>query len=82
MPTLRATPVSQLPDGSVGHLSQVRDETPDVLRFLAEHGVTMGARLTVVEQSPLAGTTTLRVEGRSTDVVIGAQLARHIDMEI
>lgn len=82
MPQLHATPISTLDAGSTGIVRQVRDETPDVLRFLEQHGIVVGARLTVVEQSPLVGTSTLRVDDAASDVTIGGELARHIDMEL
>lgn len=82
VPVLDAFPVAGLPVGAAGVLRQVRDETPEVLRYLAGRSITVGARLLVTDQSPHAGTTTLQVEGRAGDVVIGHELARHIDMAL
>jgi DtxR family Mn-dependent transcriptional regulator len=82
VPALSATPVAALAIGATGVLRQVRDETPEVLRFLAERCITVGARLEVVDQSPHAGTTTLRVDGAEQQVTIGNALARHIDMSV
>ncbi|MCW2949576.1 MAG: iron (metal) dependent repressor, DtxR family [Thermoleophilia bacterium] len=82
VPALSATPVATLRVGSRGVLRQVRDETPEVLRFLAERSITVGSRLEIVDQSPHAGTTTLRVEGITEQVTIGHALARHIDMSV
>lgn len=82
VPELSATPVAGLPVGARGVLRQVRDETPEVLRFLAERSITVGAQLEVVDQSPHAGTTTLQVAGVPEAVTIGNALARHIDMAI
>lgn len=79
IPEHKARPAAGLEAGTKGILRQVRDETPEVLRFLESHGVTVGAELTIVTQSPLAGTTTLQVDG--AEVVIGNQLAAHIDVE-
>lgn len=82
MPTLAgATPLVELEAGVRGAIRQVRDETPEVLRFLAERGMYVGAELTVREQSPLAGTTTIVVD-HGQETTIGRELASHIDMEI
>ncbi|MCW2973744.1 MAG: iron (metal) dependent repressor, DtxR family [Thermoleophilia bacterium] len=82
VPELSATPVAALPVGARGVLRQVRDETPEVLRFLAERSITVGAQLEVIDQSPHAGTTTVQVAGVAEAVTIGNALARHIDMAV
>lgn len=83
MPQFAATPVAALEPGASGRLRQVRSETPEVLRYLAEHGIVVGAALTIVEQSPLAGTTTLQVgDDAQSRVTIGRELAEHIDMQL
>lgn len=81
MPTLDVTPVARLTAGASATVRQVRDETPDVLRFLEAHGIIPGARVQVDQQEPLAGTTTLRVAGAGDVVTIGSELARHIDVD-
>jgi len=65
-----------LADVSVGStvvLRQVGDEHPDRLRYLAEQGLTPGARLAVIERQPFNGPTTVRL-GMETRVV-GQELA-------
>ena len=54
-------------------LRQVADEHADRLRYLAEQGLTPGARLDVVERQPFNGPTTVRL-GTDTRVV-GQELA-------
>ncbi|MCW2961694.1 MAG: iron (metal) dependent repressor, DtxR family [Thermoleophilia bacterium] len=82
VPVLTVSPVASLPIGAQGTLRQVRDETSAVLRFLEDRGVVVGARITVVDQSVHAGTTTLQVGDAPEQVTIGTELARHIDMEL
>jgi len=65
-----------LADVSVGStvvIRQVGDEHPDRLRYLAEQGLTPGARLAVIERQPFNGPTTVRL-GMETRVV-GRELA-------
>jgi DtxR family Mn-dependent transcriptional regulator len=59
--------------GATVVLRQVGDEQPDRLRYLAEQGLTPGARLEVVERQPFNGPTTVRL-GMETRVV-GQELA-------
>ena len=59
--------------GSTVVLRQVGDEHPDRLRYLAEQGLTPGARLGVIERQPFNGPTTVRL-GMETRVV-GQELA-------
>lgn len=66
--TLAAAPV-----GTTVILRQVGDEKPDRLRYLADQGLTPGARLHVDERQPFNGPTTVRL-GMETRVV-GQELA-------
>ena len=75
-------PLVAIEAGSGGVISQVRDETPEVLRFLAERGMLVGAAITIREQSPLAGTVTIFVAEGDLETTIGRDLAAHIDVEV
>lgn len=75
-------PLAELAEGSGGTIRQVRDETPEVLRFLADQGMYVGASLRVRGQSPLAGTTTIAVQPNGSECTIGRELAAHIDVEV
>jgi DtxR family transcriptional regulator, Mn-dependent transcriptional regulator len=65
--------LADVPVGSAVVLRQVGDEHPDRLRYLAEQGLTPGARLSVIERQPFNGPTTVRL-GMETRVV-GRELA-------
>jgi DtxR family Mn-dependent transcriptional regulator len=83
MPTrTSAVPIVGLEEGVGGVIAQVRDETPDVLRFLEGRGMLVGARIVVREQAPLAGTVTIAVAGDETETTIGRDLAARIDVEV
>ena len=75
-------PLVAIDAGAGGVISQVRDETPEVLRFLAERGMLVGATIVVREQSPLAGTVTIFVADGDLETTIGRDLAAHIDVEV
>ena len=75
-------PLVTLEAGTAGVIAQVRDETPEVLRFLADRGMLIGARIQVREQSPLAGTITVAVVDGGAETTLGRDLAGHIDVEV
>lgn len=58
-------------------ISEVAErEAPELLRFLADSGFTLGGRIQMVEASPGAGTVTVRVGGRR--VSMSTEVARKI----
>ncbi|MEO6867838.1 MAG: metal-dependent transcriptional regulator [Gaiellales bacterium] len=75
-------PLAELAPGASGAIRQVRDETPEVLRFLSERGMFIGARVTVREQVPLVGTTTILINPDGPETTVGRELAAHIDIEV
>ena len=80
MPDRRMRALIDLPVGATATIAQVRGETADLLRFLDEHGLLVGAQLHVVAREPVAGTTTIDVDGHGR-VVIGNELCGRIDTE-
>jgi DtxR family Mn-dependent transcriptional regulator len=67
-------PLAQVPVGTPVELRQVDDADPARLRYLAEQGLTPGARVVVTERQPFNGPTIVRL-GDATRVV-GDELAR------
>ena len=59
--------------GTAVVLRQVGDEPPDRLRYLAEQGLTPGARLLIVERQPFNGPTTVQLGMENR--VVGQELA-------
>ncbi len=59
--------------GATLELRQVGDEDPERLRYLAEQGLTPGARLIVVERQPFNGPTMVRLGDQTR--VVGRDLA-------
>ena len=64
----------ELAPGERGVFARVSDADPEMLRFLAGHGIVPGARLQVLERQPFDGPVSVRL-GRQTHV-LGAVLAR------
>ena len=64
----------QLEPGARGTLVRVSDDDPEMLRFLAERGITPGTRLEVVDRQPFDGPLTVRVGDQVH--VLGAVLTR------
>jgi DtxR family transcriptional regulator, Mn-dependent transcriptional regulator len=47
--------LDELPIGAVGRFVRVSDSDPEILRYLAEHGIALGAELEVIERQPFGG---------------------------
>ena len=63
-----------LEPGRTATFVRVSDAEPEMLRFLAQHGIVPGARLEVLERQPFDGP--LYVRAGDTEHVLGANLAR------
>lgn len=69
-----STPLSEVPAGSSAEVSQVDEDQPDRLRYIASVGLRPGVRLQVLDRQPFLGPITIAVEG--TTHVIGHELAQ------
>lgn len=70
------TPLSEWSLGEVGRVSRLLDQSPKMLRYLAEKGLTIGAVVEVENVDPFDGPMTLTVN--STQQVIGMHVAQYI----
>lgn len=60
------TALTEFPVGQPFRLVRVLDQSGDFLRFLTESGLELSAVGEVIEHTPYAATTTVRVDGRTT----------------
>jgi DtxR family Mn-dependent transcriptional regulator len=65
-----------LEPGQSGTFARVSDRDASMLRYLAEHGIQPGARLTVGEREPFGGPLTVEVEGKRH--TLGPELAERM----
>ena len=68
-----------LPPGGYGRFVRVSDSEPDMLRWLTEHGIELGARLQLVDRQPFGGPLTVRIG--DTEHVLGGRLTRAIRVQ-
>ena len=68
------TPLSEWATGEVGQVSRLHEQSPEMLRYLAEKGLTVGAQVEVIAIDPFDGPLTLKVNG--ADQVIGVGVAQ------
>jgi DtxR family Mn-dependent transcriptional regulator len=66
--------------GAGGRFMRVSDSDPEMLRYLARHGIAPGARFEVLERQPFGGP--LLVRFGDIDQAIGGELARAMRMEV
>lgn len=70
------TPLAEWPLGEMGQVSRLQDQTPEMLRYLATKGLTIGSMVEVVDIDPFDGPITLSVNGE--EQVIGVGVAQYV----
>jgi DtxR family transcriptional regulator, Mn-dependent transcriptional regulator len=71
--------LDELAPGVAGRFVRVSDSDPEMLRYLAEHGIALGDRLEVVERQPFGGPVFVRFGER--EHALGGALARAMRIE-
>ena len=72
--------LDDIPPGTVGRFVRVSDANPDMLRYLAEQGVSLGERLIVTGHQPFGGPMFIRIGRRQ--LALGGELAHAMRIEI
>ncbi len=71
--------LEELSTGSSGRFVRVSDSDPEMLRYLAEQGITLGDRLEVTARQPFGGPVFVRLGDR--EQALGGELARAMRIE-
>lgn len=74
IPPRELTPLSEWPQERKGVVARLRDQSVDMLRYLAEKGLVIGAHVEVQAIDPFDGPITLQVNG--VEQVIGPNVAQ------
>ena len=67
-------PLAQWKTARKGRVARLSDQSPEMLRYLEDKGLTVGATVEVVKADPFDGPLTLRVNGK--EQVIGVNVAQ------
>ncbi|HEY6399262.1 MAG TPA: metal-dependent transcriptional regulator [Solirubrobacteraceae bacterium] len=70
----------ELEPGAAGRFVRVSDSDPEMLRYLTEQGVTLGARVELTGRHPFGGPVIVRVGKR--ELPLGERLARAMQIEL
>jgi DtxR family transcriptional regulator, Mn-dependent transcriptional regulator len=70
------TPLAEWPESELGRVERLRDQSPEMLRYLADKGLVIGAEVEVRKRDPFDGPLTLRVAGDQQ--MIGQNVARYV----
>ena len=73
-------PLDELAAGEAGTFVRVSDSDPEMLRWLAERGISPGDRFEVTNRQPFGGPLFVRFGGR--DHVLGGDLARAMRVQV
>jgi DtxR family transcriptional regulator, Mn-dependent transcriptional regulator len=72
--------LEELPPGTSGRFVRVSDSDPEMLRYLAEHGVALGEHLEVTGRQPFGGPVFVRFGNR--ELPLGGELAHAMRVEV
>ena len=82
VPTRRLSPLSELRPGQEAIVLQVRDENPELLRYLSEMGIIPNVSLRILEYSPLDENLSLQVSGEGNNFVLGPRITQEIFVKV
>lgn len=72
--------LDDLKAGDAGAFVRVSDSDPAMLRYLADHGIALGARIVVTDRQPFGGPVFVRVGDR--EVPLGGELAKAMRIDV
>lgn len=75
LPELPAVRLDQVRSGRPVTVVRVSDRSPEVLRYVAQHGILLGRVLTVLDRQDAAGTLTVRIGDRDERLGVPAAQA-------
>lgn len=76
MPEMNAEPLVEAEKDQSYIVSRVKDQDPELLRYLEKIGLLPGIKIRIEEKAPFKGPITLKIEGK--EKVIGHDVARNI----
>lgn len=76
MPAIRVFPLSGVNENEMFVIQQVKDQDPELLRYLEKQGLIPGVKLKVINREPFKGPLTLQVEDK--EMTIGHKIAENI----
>lgn len=72
--------LAELSEGELTEVRRVKNQSPDLLRYLDEYGLTPGASVTIVKKEPFDGPLELNVNGER--ITLGHNIATDILVQI
>jgi DtxR family transcriptional regulator, Mn-dependent transcriptional regulator len=75
-----ARSLDELSSGSAGRFVRVSDSNPEMLRYLAGHGIALGDRLEITGRQPFGGPVFVRLGDR--ELALGGELASAMRIEV
>ena len=82
MPPSSLLPLCEMRPGQEAVVLRVRDENPEMLRYLSELGIIPNTDLKIVEYSPLDDNLSLQVSGGEKRIVLGPRITSEIYVKV
>ena len=74
--------LSQLRPPQEARVKRVSDSDPELLRYLSEMGIEPASRLSVLEHSPFDNNLKVKIEGKSSPVVLGPRVTNQVFVDL
>lgn len=82
LPDSDAVSLSDLRPGQRGTIQRVRDNDPELLRYLSERGVVPQAEIEVIDHSPFDDNLEIMVKGRKENLILGLPITLQIYIDV
>jgi DtxR family transcriptional regulator, Mn-dependent transcriptional regulator len=76
MPDIATVPLTDVSEGDQYLIGRVKNQDPELLRYLNKIGLTPGARIEVIEKAPFKGPVTIHLDGDNK--VVGYDVASNL----
>ncbi len=80
MPAIHDVSLSTVPLGTDSVIRRIRNHTPEKLRYLAEHKLVPGTRITLINRAPFNGP--VRIKAPQGEQVLGSEMANDLFVEV
>jgi DtxR family Mn-dependent transcriptional regulator len=80
LPPIHDVSLADVPLGTAGIIRRIRHHTPDKLRYLADHKLVPGTRITLVNRAPFNGP--VRLKAPDGEHVLGSEMANDLFIEL
>src|SRR4030042_2587200 len=81
LPHQSSISMAELQPGDQAIVVRINTDNPDLLRYLTSIGLSLQSKIKVINVSPFAGNTSLKIDGKDASCILGSRITGHIFVE-